>query len=357
MKDAILYKNKNEYSSFPLLTKMKDKIQIGFFIAPVPDHMGIFNWKIMQSIDQGETWGSCHIINLEKNPRAISDCVGYQLNGNIMVTGSYGFLVWKNYKTTLRSKGLFIKTFDNNLKLANYRLYKIPTADIVLTFPRPLVPKKASDFFTTLDELIRLVPAYIILKNGINRALAWRSGDSGRTWRLYNMFPSEVNVNEMAFIWTDNGILAHLRSDKHPYIMESWSGDGITWTYPTNIFAKDKNQGKNIIGGPPHLLRLNDNKILCTYGYRQTDGMGIRAVVSDDEGDTWSKPIILREDSGYCSSLRKRKLRNRFRLPHPGNDCGYPVSIQLDNNEILTAYYITCKDQITGIEITKWEIE
>ena len=202
-----------------------------------------------------------------------------------------------------------------------------------------------------------MIPAYAVLKGGLNRALVWRSGDFGQNWRLYNMFPDECNVNEMAFVWTDNGILAHLRSDDHPYIMESWSEDGITWTYPTNIFGTLFDlSGCNIYGGPPHLLRLNDGRILCTYGYRK-DKMGIRAITSKDEGHTWNRPItILRDDAGYRSSLHKRKWRNRFRLSHPAMDVGYPISIQLDNDEILTAYYITCKDQITGIEATKWGV-
>ena len=159
----------------------------------------------------------------------------------------------------------------------------------------------------------------------------------------------------MAFIWASDKILAHIRSDKHPYIMESWSEDnGKTWTYPTNIYAEDENSRGNIIGGPTHLLRLENGKILCTYGYRQSKKMGIRAIISEDEGNTWGKPIILRNDGGYLSSLYKKRFWQK--QIHPGNDVGYPVSIQLDDGEILTAYYITTKDQITSIETTKWEL-
>lgn len=369
MKHTIVYKNKNEYASFPLLKKLDDRILIGFFTAPVPDHMGVFEWKTLQSNNDGDNWypGYTDHLNLKKmspywlptaSPREISDRFEYKLEGNTVVAGSYGFKIQKEHKgyknkiTIDKSKGLFVQSFDHNWETIDQRFYRIPTADIVLTFPRPLVPNRT--FNSRQEAWIRLIPAYIILKNGTNRALAWRSEDSGETWRLYNMFPSEVNVNEMAFIWTDNGILAHLRSDKSPHIMESWSKDGITWTYPTNIFT-DRESNKNIIGGPPHLLRLNDNRILCTYGYRQLDGMGIRAIISEDEGNTWDKPIILREDGGFCSSLRKRKWYWQKKI-HPGNDTGYPYSMKLDNEEILTAYYITNSDKTTHIAITKWNI-
>ena len=168
------------------------------------------------------------------------------------------------------------------------------------------------------------------------------------------MFPDECNVNEMAFIWTKNGILAHLRSDQHPYIMESWSKEGIIWTYPTNIYYEDKKERGNVYGGPAHLLRLNDNRILCTYGYRRNP-MGIRAIISENEGTTWKNEIVLRNDAGYYSSLHKIKWP-WSKKPNPAMDVGYPVSIQLNNNEILTAYYITCEDQITSIETTKWKV-
>lgn len=354
MKHTIVYKNKLKYSSFPLLTKLDDRILIGFFVAPMPDHMGIFKWVVWESFDQGETWqhhNNSHYDWPSISPREQSDRFAYELNGQNIVTGSYGFKIWHGFKSKnkiIKSKHLFIRSSDDNWKTIDQRFYEIPTADIALTFPRALVPKDSMYH-------LKLIPAYIVLKNRQNRAMVWRSQDYGLTWRLYNMFPDECSINEMAFIQTKNGILAHLRSDEHSYLMESWSQDGIIWSYPTSVFVKTKIRSENVVGGPPHLLRLNDNRILCTYGYR-FDPMGIRAIISDNEGDTWSKPIILRDDGGFLSSLYKRKLRNRFRLPSPANDIGYPVSIQLDNDEILTAYYITCKNQITGIETTKWGI-
>ena len=357
MKHSIIYKNKNEYSSFPLIEKCieKNNLYISFFTAPIPDHAGLFNWKTLQSCNQGEGWWPSYIDRLTSkmniSPREISDRFEYESNGQLMTTGSYGFKISKNQKTVLKSKGLFIRTFDHDYKLINQRIYGFPRADIVLTFPRPLAPRMELD-------PIRLIPAYVVLKNGMNRALAWRSEDFGRSWRVYNMFSYETNINEMAFVWAnDENILAHLRSDQHPFLMESWSEDsGKTWTYPTSICIDDNIVRSNVIGGPPHLLRLSNGKILCTYGYRRNE-MGIRAIVSNNGGDTWNKFIVLRNDGGYLSSLHKRKWRNKFKLPHPGNDVGYPVSIQLDNDDILTVYYITCEDQITHIAATKWDVE
>ena len=356
MEHSTIYKNRNEYASFPLLEKSGDRILIGFFTAPAPDHMGIFKWKTRISLDSGDSdvWlvpeNSSYYDWPSVSPREISDRGSFQFGGKKMVTGSYGFGTFSSSGRITKiteSKGLFIRSSNDDWKTADQRFYRIPTATVVLTFPRRLAPRNERD-------PIRLIPAYAVLKNGLNRALAWRSEDFGKTWQLYNMFPDEVNANETAFVWTEKGILAHIRSDDHPYIMESWSDDGIVWTYPTNVFAEDKNF--SAVGGPPHLLRLDDGRILCSYGYRRPP-MGIRAIVSDDGGYTWGRPIILRSDGGHLSSLHKRRLKNRFRLPHPGNDVGYPVSVQLDNDKILTAYYITNSDKITHIATTKWKVK
>jgi len=182
------------------------------------------------------------------------------------------------------------------------------------------------------------------------------------------MFPDSIDGNEMAFArGHDDAILAHIRSDNHPALMESWSDDqGLTWSYPTeaqisyidaDIEKKNQvyiNEIRNVIGGPSHLLELTDGRLLCSFGYRFKK-MGIRAMTSKDGGRTWGIPRILRDDGGYLSSLHK-KARPWHRKINicPGNDIGYPVSIQLKDDSILTAYYVTPKDRVTQIAITKW---
>ncbi len=362
MKHQIIYKNKGRYASFPLLKKLDDRILIGFFTAPIPDHMGLFWWNVWESFDQGETWhvtkryeSHCEWDWPANSARERSDMFACEEGCVKIATGSYGFKIWEDHKTKkeeiIKSTSLFHKfSPPDNCELTLWqRFYEIPSIDIILTFPRAL---EINSF--EYGNLI-LIPAYALLsESNISRCLVWRSENRGKTFRLWNMFPDGVDGNEMAFINTKKGILAHIRSDKHPYLMESWSEDkGRTWTYPTNVY--NHQERKNIIGGPPHLLRLQDQRILCSYGYRRQP-MGIRAIVSEDEGETWLIPIILREDGGYSSSLHKRKLKNKFKLPGAGNDIGYPISIQLSDKNILTAYYLTTNDRITHIATTKWKV-
>lgn len=388
MKHTIIFKDSKYYASFPLLQHTDNKLIIGYFKAPMVDHMGVFEWKILKSMDQGEIWddlnqwkslgkskdgmASSGVLHMQDHPynwpavspREQSDRFTTTLpNGTEIATGSFGFRTVTEYKSCgkepvlikissrklIKSNYLFLRSSSDGWRTIEERTWEIPNADVVLAFPRHL----------QAGELI-LVPIYVVSKLKFSRCLAWRSEDYGENFRLYDMFPVEVNGNEISFILTEKGILAHIRSDTNPYIMESWSEDrGKTWTYPTNIYGykhdKDVNGG-SVAGGPAHLLRLRDGRILCSYGYRFRP-MGIRAIVSEDEGSTWGPPIILREDGGYLSGLHKRRWAYRFRLPNPGNDLGYPTSIELSDGVVLTAYYFTGSDKITCIATTKWRLK
>lgn len=142
----------------------------------------------------------------------------------------------------------------------------------------------------------------------------WVSSDEGYTWAYRGTVPGpdefvmehgEPHVIELA----DGGLMGVIR----------WTGDirctfshdgGRTWTVPERM---------HVNGVPPHLLRHSSGAIIMTYGYRHP-GYGQRAVVSYDEGQTWSEDIIIREDG-------------------PNGDLGYPCSIELDDGSIYTVYY------------------
>lgn len=89
-------------------------------------------------------------------------------------------------------------------------------------------------------------------------------------------------------------------------------------------------------GHPPHLLRLSSGVILCTYGHRRPP-YGVRACFSHDNGQTWDieHEVILRDDG-------------------LGRDLGYPYSVQLPDDTILTVYYFYGEDQIRHIAGTFW---
>jgi len=142
----------------------------------------------------------------------------------------------------------------------------------------------------------------------------WVSTDGGYAWTYRGtvqgpevMIPEhgEPHVAELA----DGGLMGVIRWTGDIRITFSRDG-GRNWTVPERM---------HVNGVPPHLLRHSSGAIIMTYGYRHP-GYGQRAVVSYDEGQTWSEEIIIREDG-------------------PNGDLGYPCSIELDDGSIYTVYY------------------
>ena len=90
--------------------------------------------------------------------------------------------------------------------------------------------------------------------------------------------------------------------------------EGKSWTFKNRAVP---NTGRG--GNPPTLNQLSDGRLVMIYGYRDQP-YGIRARISTDQGDTWGEEIILREDAGSF-------------------DIGYPRTVVLPNDTIVTAYY------------------
>jgi len=86
-------------------------------------------------------------------------------------------------------------------------------------------------------------------------------------------------------------------------VYESKNG-GKTWAFLSKAAVTDRG-GHN--GNPPAMVRLQDGRLVLTYGYRSFP-FGIRAKVSTDNGKTWGEEIHLRDDGrswdlGYCRSV------------------------------------------------------
>ena len=59
---------------------------------------------------------------------------------------------------------------------------------------------------------------------------------------------------------------------------------------------------------------------------RSPDPTGLYVIVSDDEGDHWSEPVTIRDDTISAG-------------PGWSVDGGYPVAAQMADGRIFTAYY------------------
>ena len=146
---------------------------------------------------------------------------------------------------------------------------------------------------------------------------AARSTDEGRTWKMLGAVPLREGVrysqcHEAHAIELTNGdLLGAIRVENPFRICLSRSSDGgKTWSVLEET---------GCAGSPPHLLRHSSGAIVCVYGYRAA-GYGQRCMISYDDGKTWVKDIIIRDDG-------------------PDWDLGYPASVELNDGSILTVYY------------------
>jgi hypothetical protein len=83
----------------------------------------------------------------------------------------------------------------------------------------------------------------------------------------------------------------------------------------------------------PVPFQLKDGRILILFARRISPGMGIGAIISEDDGKTWSPDFILRDDAG---TYRSTKIRGN---EHQYSDIGYPLAVQLEDGRVFTAYY------------------
>ncbi|WP_349017722.1 sialidase family protein [Rhizobium sp. 32-5/1] len=91
---------------------------------------------------------------------------------------------------------------------------------------------------------------------------------------------------------------------------------GRTWT-----FAGRPVIDTGFMGNPPALAQAG-SRLVLTYGYRSFP-FGIRAVISSDNGTSWTAPLIIRDDGG-------------------GPDLGYPRTVVRPDGKIVAVYYFNC---------------
>lgn len=109
------------------------------------------------------------------------------------------------------------------------------------------------------------------------------------------------------------------RRDRKKWIDIYLSEDnGLNWKFLSQLVPSEE-----VAWNPPALLKLDNGMICMTWG-RRIKPEGIRAILSSDNGKTWSKEIVLRDDGREW-------------------DLGYTRSVQRPDGKIVTVYYYTTK--------------
>ena len=362
MQHSIVFKREGHYSGMPNVEILPDgRLVAAARVQPHGFHEPVGDWLAFESKDEGATWAQTDDPTVPYNwpgtlPREKMERIEIvQPDGTFVCAGSKGSEYWPaERRAEAEELGLKIREHEmdpSTISVGGTKLFVARSTDQGKTWSRRewTVPGAAQVSGnrppTFMEDGSILIHIYVTDVRGDVYNYVWRSTDNGDTWRLHPMGTHlrSVYVNETAMVEVSPGrVLAHQRVENIPqYLIERWSHDGgVTWTDALRT---------DIWGYPAHLLKLRDGRILCAHGYRREPG-GVRVVLSEDGGRTWDTDnvVVLRDDGGYPTSLRNNPRGW-------GSDVGYPVSLQLADDSILTVYYITESDGVTHTAATRWE--
>lgn len=156
------------------------------------------------------------------------------------------------------------------------------------------------------------------------------SHDGGATWQVGPLLADDSarQFSEPCIADVGGRLVVLIREERTGFLHQCVSqDDGATWSAPV---------ATPMWGCPPHLLALDDGRLLCTYGYRRPP-YGIRACFSADQGATWdvAREVVLRDDV-------------------PSADLGYPSTLAVSAGHFFTTYYAADDAGVSGIEGIFW---
>lgn len=173
--------------------------------------------------------------------------------------------------------------------------------------------------------------------NEEGRVFTARTTDGGVTWKFgtwigpeptgFSIMPSSVRLSDSRILTT----IRRQEGDSHWIDAYLSTDNGSSFEF----LNKPAESTGGSVGNPPSLLKLKDGRLAIIYGYRSPP-FGIRARLSNNEGRSWGKEILLRDDAGCW-------------------DLGYPRSVQRPDGKIVSAYYFNDHpDQERYIAATIW---
>jgi len=367
----VICKQPGRYIGWPTIGKMPDGELLAVFSGDRDAHVDPFGKTLLiRSGDNGRTWDEPERINdtpLDDRDAGICICT----DGTIVVSWFTSHYKEETYmRWAAPGEEARWRQKIRSVSTADIRQWAGDT-DVNGRYTLGHWTRRSTDRGRTWEDPVRVPPTAphgpIVLSDGRlmfvgiegmqrrrekqGSILAAESTDQGRTWSTIgrtNMYPEyhgddpagyaylcEPHVVELAA----PRLLAMARYEQRPtpkgrlpaLLWQFTSNDGgHTWTEP---------RPTNILGKPPHLIKLRDGRILVTYGYRH-EPYGQRACLSLDGGRSWDydNEIILRDDA-------------------PSGDLGYPASVQLDDDTILTAYYQQERPaEKTCLMATHWQL-
>lgn len=372
IKDIVLYRNDKLFSTFPWAVKNGNELIIAFRQAgkmsveaaknDMVTHHDTESWiasitldKELKKINEKE----CKVIY--KSEYGVNDPgITLTRDGNILLRVTELIVKKISERHTIEGKiiahrpehGTVTKSRANKIVAFDSKFEKkIFEADITI---EDLTDSCSREPVVELKDGTLVASIYKGAPYTTDAAYLVRSYDGGKSWGDASIIACDyqsageyqgINFNETSILPLDDQVLiAIARADvsfhtENEYMAIGGVGNLYTTVSYNAGLAWTKPKSTPIFGQPAHLLKLKNNMIVCTYGYRKKP-YGVRVVVSHDNGETWDirNEIILRDD-GFTWDL------------------GYPMTIELENNKLLTVYYFNDDSRIRFIAGTVWEYQ
>ena len=338
VKDIIIYKDTAFFSTFPSIIKKPDgELLLAFRRAPdrkvfgenYTNHVDSNSYLVsVKSTDNGETWTDKPEL-IYANPFGGSQdpCLLQLRDGTILCT-SYGWAFVRSaglknlkqpyFKTggAIFMGGYLLRSTDGGTSWGD--VIHPPNISPELyndAFGKPVAAYNRGALYEAEDgRILWIVAANSGYKKISNHLLV--SKDKGLTWEYTSPVATDIiaSFNEASIIELANG-------DVVGFIRTQLLGDEAVIARSTNGGESFKWESMEFQGHPINALRLPDDRVLLTYGYRHKP-YGIRARILNAECTdfTTAPEFVLREDGG-------------------STDIGYTWPVQLDDGRVLVIYY------------------
>lgn len=352
VRDLVVYEDNQFHSAFPSVIQRPDgEFWVAFRRAPNRKlfgeaknyHVDPNSYLMLIRSKDGVTWDRPPELLYAHPFGGSQDPCLLQLRNNTLLCATYGWSfirpdgmaklaqpLLENFPGSVFNGGYYLRSTDGGAHWAGplyppatpVELLRSPLNGLVLpAYNRgALTEGRSGRLFWVVASTDRMQPR----KTSTHLMV---SDDQGLTWRYSAPVAADdkVSFNETSVHETPKGdLVAFLRSEDYgDQACLARSTDGGRSFQPW--------QGMGFQGHPLHALRLPDDRVLLTYGYRHAP-LGIRARILNAEcTDFAAAPeIILRDDGGT-------------------GDLGYPWSVQLDPKHVLVVYYFNAGQGIPYI--------
>lgn len=184
-----------------------------------------------------------------------------------------------------------------------------------------------------------------------------QSQDGGRSWRYRSTIGRGNHLETDLLVTGEGHWLAAVRTARgemkapRAIRLSDSGGNWAGWQEKgATVLCRSDDEGATWEEGPrvslpgqipAHLLQLADGTILLTCGSRIPEFRGVVGRISRDGGDSWSLPFRVAGDF------------------LPQSDHGYPSTVQLEDGDLVTAYYCSKSPwyQRYHMGVVRWNLD